>query len=100
MYFKILSEALADKGKYDILRKIGMSRKEVRSAVSLQVGLSLILPLAVGIIHSLFAINVLSILLEYSLIVPTLAAIVIYALFYGAFYIATTRKFMKMVYRV
>lgn len=98
MYFKILSEALADKGKYDILRKIGMSRKEVRSAVSLQVGLSLILPLAVGIIHSLFAINALSGLLKYNLLVPTLAAIAIYALVYGVFYGATTRKFMKMVY--
>lgn len=98
MYFKILSEALIDKGKYDILRKIGMSRNEVRSSVLLQVGLSLLLPLAVGIVHSLFAISVLSHLLEYSLMVPTLIAIMTYALFYGVFYIATTRKFMKMVY--
>ena len=98
MYFKLLSEGLADRGKYDILRKIGMTRKEIKKAVSMQVGLSLILPLAVGIVHSLFAIDVLRNMLEYSLIVPTLGAIAIYALFYGIFYIATTRKFMKIIY--
>ena len=98
MYFKILSEGLADRGKYDILKKIGMSRKEIKNAVAIQVGLSLILPLIIGIIHSLFAIDVLRDMLEYSLIIPTLWAIAIYLLFYGIFYIATVRKFMKIVY--
>lgn len=98
MYFKILSEGLADKGKYDILKKIGMTRSEIRNAVAMQVGLSLLLPLVVGVIHSLFAIKVLSNTLEYSLVIPTLWAIAIYMIFYGIFYIATTRKFMKMVY--
>jgi ABC-type transport system, involved in lipoprotein release, permease component len=98
MYFKILSEGLADKGKYEILKKIGMTKAEIKKAVSIQVGLSLILPLIVGIIHSLFAIDVLRNMLDYSLLVPTLIAIAIYVVFYGIFYIATTRKFMKLVY--
>ncbi len=99
MYFKILSEGLADRGKYDILKKIGMTRREIIDAVAIQVGLSLVLPLAVGIVHSLFAIDVLRGVLDYSLVVPTLWAIIIYILFYGLFYIATTQKFMRMVYR-
>lgn len=99
MYFKILSEGLADKAKYDILRKIGMTAHEIRKAVSMQVGLSLILPLAVGIIHSLFAIDALRNMLGFSLVVPILTAIAIYAVFYAFFYAATTRKFMKLVYQ-
>lgn len=98
MYFKILSEGLADKGKYTILKKIGMTRVEIKKAVSMQVGLSLLLPLAVGIIHSLFAIAALRNMLGISLAVPTITAILIYILFYAVFYIATTRKFLKMVY--
>lgn len=98
MYFKILSEGLADKPKYVILKKIGMNRKEIRQAVSMQVGLSLILPLVIGIIHSLFAIDVLRGVLRLSLTVPALTAIITFVLFYGVFYAATTRKFMKMIY--
>ncbi|HEX2927447.1 MAG TPA: FtsX-like permease family protein [Ruminiclostridium sp.] len=98
MYFKILSEGLADKEKYEILKKIGMTRKEIRQAVSMQVGLSLILPLVIGIIHSLFAIDVLRAVLGLSLTVPLLTAIVTFVLFYGVFYVTTTRNFMKMVY--
>ncbi|MCX7841658.1 MAG: ABC transporter permease, partial [Clostridia bacterium] len=98
MYFKILSEALADKSKYDILKKVGMSRKEIKKAVSMQVGLSLILPLGVGILHSLFAIDALRRMLNISLVLPTAVAISIFALFYAVFYVATTKKFMKLVY--
>jgi putative ABC transport system permease protein len=75
-----------------------MTRIEIKKAVSMQVGLSLILPLAVGVVHSLFAIAALKTMLGISLVIPTITAIGIYVLFYAAFYAATTRKFMKMVY--
>lgn len=98
MYFKILSEGIADKEKYGILKKIGMTRKEIRKSVSMQVGLSLMLPLIIGIIHSLFAIDVLRGVFDLSLALPTLKAIITFVVFYGIFYFFTTRKFMKMIY--
>lgn len=98
MYFKILSEALADKNKYDILKKIGMSKNEIKSSVSMQVGLSLLLPLLIGILHSIFAIASLRNQLGISLVVPALIAVAIYILCYGFFFLATTKKFMKIVY--
>ncbi len=97
LYFKILSEGLADKGKYEVLRKIGMTESELKRSVSMQVGLSLIIPLAVGILHSLFAVAELSNILAYSLVVPLLAAIGIYLLCFAGFYFATTRKFLQIV---
>ena len=98
MYFKILSEGLADKEKYGILKKIGMTRKEIYQSVSMKVGLSLILPLIIGIIHSLFAIDVLRGVMGLSLTVPALTAIITFVAFYGIFYFFTTKKFMKMIY--
>lgn len=97
MYFKLLGEGLADRHKYETLDRIGMSREEIRSAISSQVGMSLITPLLLGILHSLFAISVLKGMLNYDLTVPTLAAIMVFAVFYGAFYMMTTRKFMGLV---
>lgn len=98
MYFKLLSEGLADKEKYDLLKKIGMTKDEIRRAVSAQVGISLLLPLLLGILHSLFAINVLKIFLNYNLLLPTLAAIAVFAFCYGAFFIATTKKFLQIMW--
>lgn len=97
MYFKLLSEALADKVKYEILGKIGMSRDELKQAVSLQVGMSLALPLVIGIIHSIFAIGALEKVLSISLTLPTLAAVGIFSLIYGVFYLAITNKFVRLV---
>lgn len=97
MYFKLLSEGMADRHKYETLGKIGMSREEIRGSVASQVGMSLITPLLLGIVHSLFAIRVLKQILNYDLTVPALAAIMVFAVFYGAFYIMTTKKFTDMV---
>jgi putative ABC transport system permease protein len=98
MYFKLLSEGLADKEKYDLLKKIGMTKDEIKRAVSAQVGLSLLLPLLLGILHSLFAINVLEKFLNYNLLLPTLAAIAVFAFCYTVFFMATTKKFLQIVW--
>ncbi len=98
MYFKLLSEGLADKEKYALLKKIGMTKDEIRRAVSTQVGLSLLLPLLLGIVHSLFAINVLKKFLNYNLLLPTLAAIAVFAFCYAVFFTATTKKFLQIIW--
>lgn len=97
IYFKMLSEAFMDKTKYEVLTKLGMNKKEISKAISKQVGISFVLPLIVGAVHSCFAIAVLSNILECSLIVPTIISIIAFAIIYGIFYIATTRKFLKVV---
>lgn len=74
-----------------------MTKEEIRGAVSAQVGRSLLLPLLLGIVHSLFAINVLKTFLNYNLLVPTLAAIAVFAFCYGAFFAATTKKFLQII---
>lgn len=96
-YFKILSEGLADRPKYEVLRKIGLTHAELKRAVSMQVGMSLLVPLAVGLLHSVFAVAELSSLLAYSLNVPMLWAIAVYLVCYGGIYVLTTRKFMRLV---
>jgi len=53
------------------------------------VGLSLLLPLLLGIVHSLFAINVLKKFLNYNLLLPTLAAIAV-------FFTATTKSSYRL----
>lgn len=97
IYFKLLSEAYIDKDKYKILRRIGMTDKEVYKATTKQIGISYLLPLVVGIIHSSVAMSVLSELMNYNIIVPATISIIIFIAVYGVYFIATTRKYLKIV---
>ncbi|WP_077369607.1 FtsX-like permease family protein [Anaerosalibacter sp. Marseille-P3206] len=97
IYFKTLSESFRDKNKYEILKKLGTTDLEIYSSVSKQVGIFFILPLIVGIVHSIVAISVLSDMMNYGLVVPTAISIGVFALVYGIFYIFTTKKFIAVV---
>ncbi|WP_042678898.1 FtsX-like permease family protein [Anaerosalibacter massiliensis] len=97
IYFKTLSESFRDKGKYEILKKLGTTDLEIYKSVSKQVGIFFILPLIVGSIHSIVAISVLSNMMKFNLIIPTIISIGIFTLVYGIFYIFTRRKFMSIV---
>lgn len=97
IYFKTLSESFRDKGKYEILKKLGMTDLEIYKSVSKQVGISFILPLIVGSIHSIVSILVLSNMMKFNLLIPTIMSIGIFTLVYGIFYIFTIRKFMSIV---
>ena len=97
IYFKILSESFRDKGKFEILKKIGTTDFEIHKSVSKQVGMFFLLPLIVGIIHSIVAISVLSDLMKYSLITPTIISIAVFVIVYGIFYIFTRIKYVNVV---
>jgi putative ABC transport system permease protein len=96
-YFKVLSEGLADREKYSVLVRLGLTGQELRKAVSMQLGLSLLVPLLVGLLHSVFAVAELSNLLDYSLLTPYLWAVGVYLVCYAGINALTTRKFLSLV---
>lgn len=51
LYFKQLTEATGDISRYDILKKIGVSKKEIRTSIIKQNAVVFMLPLLVGIVH-------------------------------------------------
>lgn len=96
IYFKLVSEAYLDKNKYVLLKRIGMTEKESFKAITKQIAISYILPLVVGIIHSCVAMSVLSNMMNYNIIVPAIRSIFIFVVVYAVYFIATTKKYMKM----
>ena len=101
MYMKLMSDAIGDKKKYEILMKLGISEGELYRAVSKQVGLSYTLPLIIGAMYAFMGIGVLQKFLnkylEISLLKPFIVSLAIYTIIYIGFYILTTRKFVDMV---
>lgn len=97
IHFKQLTEANADVGRYMILQKIGVNKKEIKKTVSQQVFFIFALPLFVGIVHSMVALLALAQLLQINLVIPVVICLLLYILIYAVYYIATVRSYYKIV---
>ncbi|MBX9984304.1 ABC transporter permease [Priestia aryabhattai] len=86
IYFKQISEAEQERKRFEVLRKLGFSVSQMMSAVRKQQLFTFGLPLVIGILHSLFALKVITNLTGESLIVPVLIADAVYGIIYFFFY--------------
>ncbi|MCB2342603.1 FtsX-like permease family protein [Clostridium estertheticum] len=98
IYFKILKDAFMDKEQYKILKKIGMSKVEVKRSVYVQVGISFILPGSVGILHSIIAMKMLEQIMNFSFNTQLIIAICLYSITMILFYFFISNNYVKMVY--
>ena len=55
IYYKQVSEGYEDKTRFEIMQKVGMSKKEVRASIRSQILKVFFLPLAMACIHLLAA---------------------------------------------
>ncbi|NQF14710.1 ABC transporter permease [Brevibacillus sp. HB1.3] len=97
IYFKQLTEAHADKGRYEILYKIGVRKKEIKKTIAKQVLFIFALPLLAGIGHSAVALTPLSRMLQMNLLVPVMICMAIYTCMYTAYYFLTVHAYYKIV---
>ncbi|MCU5428978.1 ABC transporter permease [Bacillus cereus] len=99
IYFKQLTEANADRERYVILRKIGVTKREMKKAIAKQVRFVFVMPLIIGILHSLFALIGLSTVMPYEILIPLLMSIGAYSLIYLGYYVLTVRSYYNIVSR-
>jgi len=92
IYFKQLTEAQADRGRYETLRKIGVSRSEIRGSIARQTLLAFALPLALGIAHGYVMLRIFtSTLVDMNLTSPILISMGAYVAVYFVYYILCVR---------
>lgn len=63
LYFKLFTEAEDDRQQFSVLRQIGLSGRELRRIVNQELGVLFFLPVAIGAVHTAFALKTLSNLL-------------------------------------
>ena len=104
MYYKQISEGYEDKERYQIMQKVGMSKREVRRSITSQVLIIFFLPLIVTIVHIAVAFKVITKLLAVlSLVnVPlffacTVITAAVFAAFYALIFMLTAREYYKIV---
>ncbi|MBC1475431.1 ABC transporter permease [Listeria grandensis] len=97
IYFKQITEAVDEKPRFAVLQKMGMSEKEVRRVVAKQVLPVFLIPLILGISHSIAAMIGLTVNLMYSVGVPVMISTTVYTLFFIIYYLVCVSTYTKMV---
>ncbi|RDB33191.1 ABC transporter permease [Exiguobacterium sp. RIT594] len=97
IYFKMLAEAEESKQRFEIIQKIGVDPQEQTGIIRRSVGFMFVLPYLLGLVHSLFAMQVLQKLLNYDLRLPMSLAIGCYTVVYLLYYLVTVRAYRRIV---
>ncbi|HDR8154689.1 TPA: ABC transporter permease [Bacillus cereus] len=97
IYFKQLTEASADRDRYIVLHKVGVTKQEMKKAIAKQVSFIFAIPLVIGILHSLFALKGLGNILPFEIMIPLLISIGVYGAIYIGYYFLTVRSYYKIV---
>ena len=104
MYYKQISEGYDDRERYQIMQKVGMSKREVRHSIRSQVLMIFFLPLVTAVIHIAVAFGVITKLLAVLNLtdVPlfflcTVVTVVVFVVFYGIVFSLTAREYYKIV---
>lgn len=97
IFFKQLSEANEDKDRYSILRKIGVTNKEIKTSISKQILIVFALPLVIGMTHSLVASKLLTIILRVNLTLPIILTCLAYTVIYMIYYFLTVNSYYNIV---
>lgn len=98
IYFKILKDAFMDKEQYKTLKKIGMSKEEIKKSVYVQVAISFILPGSLAILHSIVAMKMLEQVMNFSFNLQLIISLGLYSITMILFYIFISNNYVNMVY--
>lgn len=97
LYFKQMTEAEQEKQSYATLRQLGFTVKDIMQGIIRKQVFVFGLPLAIGLLHSIFAIKAASFLFMSDITVPASIAMGLYALIYLVFAFLTVGYYRKTV---
>ncbi len=104
IYYKQISEGYEDQARFEIMQKVGMTKREIRKSINSQLLTVFFLPLILAAIHLCFAFPIVRrLLLMFNLNnAPLFAAttgisVIVFAVFYTIVYRLTSNAYYKIV---
>ena len=104
LYYKQISEGYEDQKRFEIMQKVGMTKKEIRRSINSQLLTVFFLPLLLAGVHLAFAFPMIRRLLElFSLynvglfVTTTLVSFGVFALLYTVVYRLTAKAYYSIV---
>lgn len=104
MYYKQISEGYEDKGKFGIMRKVGLTDKQIKQSIRSQVLMIFFAPLAVATLHTVVAYPFIEKILKLFLatdnnvfLIALVVTIAVFAVFYLIVYLITSRIYYRII---
>lgn len=104
MYYKQISEGYEDCYRFEIMQKVGMTKKEIKKSINSQVLTVFAAPLLIAGLHMIFAFPIISKMLRLFglfntslFVVVTIACFILFALFYIIVYRITSHSYYSIV---
>ena len=104
IYYKQISEGYEDQARFEIMQKVGMTKREIRKSINSQLLTVFFLPLAFAAMHLSFAFPIISkLLLAFNLnnvllfATTTVICFVVFAVFYLIVYRITSNAYYNIV---
>jgi len=104
IYYKQISEGYEDKGRFEIMQKVGLPKKEIKRSIHAQILIVFFAPLVVAAIHVAFDFKLMIKLLSLFALknirltmICTAGTLLGFAVMYGIVYALTARTYYKIV---
>lgn len=104
MYYKQVTEGYEDAERYEIMKKVGMTEREIKKSINSQILTVFFAPLIAAGVHIAFAYNMIKLMLRVmvaaagsAFLYTTLICYAIFAVFYIAVYLITSKAYYKTI---
>ena len=104
MYYKQISEGYEDKGKFGIMRKVGLTDRQIKQSIRSQVLMIFFSPLAIATLHTVVAYPFIEKILKLFLatdnnvfLIALAVTIAVFGVFYLIVYLITSRIYYRII---
>ena len=97
LYFKQMTEAEEERNSYRILRQLGFGEREILGGIIRKQLFVFAIPLAIGLVHSSFAVRAASAWTSSDITMPAAMAMSVYTIIYFVFAILTVGYYRRVV---
>ena len=104
MYYKQVTEGYEDAERYEIMKKVGMTEREIKKSINSQILTVFFAPLIAAGVHIAFAYNMIKLILRVmvaaagsAFFYTTLICYAVFAVFYIAVYLITSKAYYKII---
>ena len=102
MYYKQVTEGYEDAERYEIMKKVGMTEREIKKSINSQILTVFFAPLIAAGVHIAFAYNMIKLILRVmvaaagsAFFYTTLICYAVFAVFYIAVYLITSKAYYR-----
>ena len=104
MYYKQVTEGYEDAERYEIMKKVGMTEREIKKSINSQILTVFFAPLIAAGVHIAFAYNIIKLILRVmvaaagsAFFYTTLICYAVFAVFYIAVYLITSKAYYRTI---